>query len=126
MKEKSCLMAFERVIQCLNGTGVYHRRLPVTIDPPVRFRQFYGYRASVRSDELIKKLMGTWWEVKLSDEGKMPAQCRYIARSLPDAVRLRPEAKKSNWCLAEKGKTHFLMQVADWLDDYYEIDEEDD
>ncbi len=125
MKNKTYLMSFERVIQLIEGNGRHPVPSRVPSHPPVQSRLFCVSQSTVISNEVIERLVGTWWEVELSDEGEILRQCRYLADSLQDALRLRPNIDISYWCIAGESKTYFLTEITNWVDDCYEMDEGD-
>ena len=71
---------------------------------------------------LCEKYAGTWWEVSFDkfadtiDRVVMP-ECRYLADSLQDALRLRPNKDDSYW---QNALNHFDSLFANM----YDIDEE--
>ena len=71
---------------------------------------------------LSEKYAGTWWEVSLDkfsdaiDRAVMP-ECIYLADSIQDALRLRPDKDNSYW---QNALTHFDNLFANM----YDIDEE--
>jgi hypothetical protein len=119
MKLMTYLMSFEQMIQLLQDNGVnIDDRLVVSL-PLSPARLICNGRRVVLSNDLREKFLGTWWEVELSTNNQMPSQCFYLADSLQDAFRLRPDIDTSYWCSAEEDTRQFLAEVSSWQEDEY-------
>ena len=95
MQSKTYLMSFEQMIQLLAETTNH-------VGP---------------SPDLFEKLSRTWWEVEIAGENHIPLQCSYVADSLQDALRLRPDINTSYWCNTDENKLQFLSEIIEWQED---------
>ena len=119
MKARTYLMSFERLVEFLQDNGIsIDGRLAMSLPAPPS-RLVCSGQAVVLSNDLFEKFFGTWWEVELSIEDHTPLRCFYLADSLQDAFRLRPEIDVSYWCDAEEDTDQFLSEVCSWQGDEY-------
>lgn len=119
MKAKTYLMSFEQLIQFLENNTMNTVKLPAINLPPFYQQLMERNQSAVLTCDLFEKFDRTWWEVELSDEGKILSQCFYVADSLQDALRLRPDIDTSYWCSIEENASEFLAEIAAWQEDDY-------
>lgn len=119
MKARTYLMSFEQVIQLLRENELsFESRMIVSL-PTVPSRLMCSGQTVILSNDLVEKFPGTWWEVELASENRMPLRCFYLADSLQDAFRLRPDIDTSYWCDIEEDTSRFLAEVSNWQEDEY-------
>ena len=117
MRPRTYLMSFEQTVQLLQDNGVnIDNRLVVSL-PLSPARLICNGQKVVLSNDLHEKFFGTWWEVEISNGSQMPSRCLYLADSLQDALRLRPEIDTSYWCNVEEDTSRFLAEVSNWQED---------
>ena len=117
MNQKRAFL-FEQLLQCCGNQPVAAGSLLGINNNPMDF--------DCPDQELIQRLCekyaGTWWEVSLDkfsgavDRAVMPG-CIYLADSIQDAVRLRPDKDASYW---QNALEYFDTMFASM----YDIDEE--
>lgn len=95
--ETSSVMRFEDLLrlwqESRSDTSIFTL---LGLSLPSEYRVVSAANAGLR-EVLCERLRGTWWEViwpRFSARNVISAQvrCRYLADSLPDAIRLRPHA----------------------------------
>jgi hypothetical protein len=77
------------------------------------------------SEECREKFMNTWWEVCWPDSKMAPSnppQCRYLADTLRDALRLRPNIDITFWSNTSESFVEYLKQTEEWLEDAEELE----
>lgn len=119
MEYRSSLLPFETLVAVLNQNGFSD-----ILDTIMRIKSFDVMHAQqIDNDQITKeyreKLRDTWWEVlwPAEDSDNPAPQCRYLADSLRDAMRLRPGIDIS--MLADKSGSfvNYLMEIEDWEQD---------
>lgn len=53
--------------------------------------------ADYRQSDSLQRYQGTWWEIFPTNGSDKKVECLYLADSLRDALRLRPEGAFSAW-----------------------------
>ena len=100
MKTQHILMAFEELLQTLfkaNDGSLITRHLRMNGISPTLSTAFDSWTQSPLFFEWLEKYKHTWWEVIQPLEAAVDPnttriqQCIYIADSLSDAIRLRPD-----------------------------------
>ena len=122
MKTQRYLMSFERMVQLLRDRGVKVDASQIMGLQATPSHLLCNGRIVVFADDLFEKLGGTWWEVELSCQGERPSQCMYLADSLQDAMRLRPEINTSYWGSLDETVSDFLADVNEWAEDECFVD----
>lgn len=117
MKARTYLMSFDRMIRLLqeNEISVDGRLIMSLLAPSSRLAG--NGKTVLLPNELFEKFLGTWWEVEISSKDQMPSRCFYLADSLQDAFRLRPDIDTSYWCSVEEDTFQFLAEVSSWQED---------
>lgn len=119
MKEMTYLMSFERMIQLLQENGIrLDSRLIVNSPIPTSRLLCNGQAVSLGNDR-FENFFGTWWEVEITGANQLPSRCIYLADSLQDAFRLRPDIDTTYWCSTEEDASRFLAEVSNWQEDDY-------
>lgn len=115
------LMPFEALIDCLSSHGFTDK-----LDTIMQIRRFSSsnvphHQTSLDlSDECYEKFMNTWWEVYWpfpKANPSNPPQCLYLADSLRDALRLRPNIDIAFWPDKPKSFAKYLKYDEDWLEE---------
>lgn len=115
MKSRTFLMSFERMIKLLHEGSLEVNCLPA-IDLNFSQYKYFDDDLSVSlKNDLSEKFTGTWWEVQLNHQMKIPSYCSYLADTLQDALRLRPDI--SYWCSTSENGTQFLDEIEGWQED---------
>lgn len=70
----------------------------------------FGFDEQEMVRQLYEKYTGTWWEVTFDD---FPPVCVYLADSIQDALRLRPQTSESYWQNALKYFDELLFNMYD-------------
>lgn len=115
MKFQTYLMSFGHMVRLLENHGIpidQSRILNLKTDPA---RLICNGKTVTINNDLFEKLAGTWWEVELAGIQKTPTQYVYLADSLQDALRLRPNIDTSLWC--GESEADFLAGIGEWIDD---------
>ncbi len=119
MEYRSSLLPFETLVAVLNQNGFSDQ-----LDTIMHIKSFDMMHAqqidnNQTTEEYREKLRDTWWEVlwPATDSDNPTPQCRYLADSLRDAMRLRPGIDIS--LLADKSGSfvNYLMEIEDWEQD---------
>lgn len=122
MMLQTYLMSFGQMVQLLEENGVRVDHLLALTAQAVPSRMICNNQTVEVGHDLFEKLVGTWWEVELSNIRKTPSQCAYLADSLQDALRLRPEIDTSYWCSASETTGDFLFEIEGWVEDEYFVE----
>jgi hypothetical protein len=109
-------MSFERMVQFLEGKGVAVDNSLITRLHAFQSKYYCGNR-TVLSNEVFEKFIGTWWEIELPDNDTLLPRCIYLADSLRDAFRLRPDIDTSFWLDKENTTSQFLSEIEDWIEE---------
>ena len=117
MMLQTYLKSFGQMVQLLEENGVKVDHLLALTAQAAPSRMICNGQTVEVGHDLFEKLVGTWWEVELNDIRKTPSQCAYLADSLQDALRLRPEIDTSYWCSDADTIQTFLDEIEDWVDD---------
>lgn len=123
MKNKTYLMSFEEIIQYLESRNVDIERIEISSLQAPRCFVRYGDQSVMVSSDLFEKFKGTWWWVEMSDEKNTVSQCCYLADSLQDALRLRPDIDAFYWCNVADHVSRFVSEVIDWEEDEVFLEE---
>ncbi|HML76659.1 MAG TPA: hypothetical protein PKB02_19365 [Anaerohalosphaeraceae bacterium] len=119
MEYRSSLLPFETLVAVLNQNGFSDK-----LDTIMHIKSFDMMHAqqidnNQITEEYRERLRDTWWEVlwPAKDTDNLTPQCRYLADSLRDAMRLRPGIDIS--LLADKSGSfvNYLMEIEDWEQD---------
>lgn len=119
MEYRSSLLPFETLVAVLNQNGFSDK-----LDTIMHIKSFDMMHAqqidnNQITEEYRERLRDTWWEVlwPAEDTNNLTPQCRYLANSLRDAMRLRPGIDIS--LLADKSGSfvNYLMEIEDWEQD---------
>ncbi|MGA2916162.1 MAG: hypothetical protein ABSE89_09080 [Sedimentisphaerales bacterium] len=96
MNQKKVFM-FEQLLQYCEGQPASISKLLGLDYNPMDF----GFDEQEMVRLLYEKYAGTWWEVTLDDlsdvAGENLPACVYLADSIQDALRLRPQTSESYW-----------------------------
>lgn len=120
MMSNSSLMSFESLVDYLGRHGFMDK-----LDMVLQIRQSsagIGLAPTSKdlSGEYYERFTNTWWEVCWPFPQKvnqLPC-CRYLADSLPDALRLRPNISiPSRSDEKPKAFARYLASEEDWLED---------
>jgi hypothetical protein len=119
MELRSRLVPFEELIPLLKRYGLTER-----LDEIMKLKVFSAgasrnHPEPLLSEECREKYSGTWWEIiwPLPRNSTSPLCCFYVADSLRDALRLRPQADLS---FCTENFTQYLTQTQDWLEEMEE------
>ena len=118
MKARSYLMSFEQMTRLLQENGISIDSRLVMNFPTQPSRLMCSVQRVFMQDDLLEKFFGTWWEVEIPSGDQMPSRCLYLADSLQDAFRLRPDIDTTYWCNVED-PFEFLAEVSSWQEDDY-------
>lgn len=113
MRIENCLVSFESLVEQLREHGIHD--WPCVLLP--RKMEHLGVSCS----DLTERLRNTWWEVAWPVEtpGDWP-QCRYLADSLSDALRQRPQIPIT----AAADTLYSVREYLEWIEQWQ--DAEDD
>lgn len=117
MKARTYLMSFERMVRFLQDDGVVIDGRLMMSDPSVLSDLMCAEHALTQVGDLFEKFLGTWWEIELGCGRQRLARCYYLADSLQDALRLRPDIDTSYWCDCSGSLSQFLSEVTAWQED---------
>lgn len=73
-------------------------------------------------DDATEKFRGTWWQVRIPYNRSESPEFQYVADSLRDALRLKPELDISYWSCSAKSTHDFVDSTNDWLDEPDEME----
>jgi hypothetical protein len=112
MNQKKAFM-FEQLLQCCNDQPASISKLLGIDSDPLNF--------SCDEQELVgrlyEKYAGTWWEVTFEDFSDVAVEtepvCVYLADSIQDALRLRPQTSESYWQNALKYFDELIINMYD-------------
>lgn len=112
MNQKKAFM-FEQLLQyCGNRPESISRLLGIDSDP-INF----NYDEQELAGRLYEKYAGTWWEVTFEDFSDVACEtepvCVYLADSIQDALRLRPQTSESYWQNALKYFDELIINMYD-------------
>ncbi len=128
MMSHSSLMPFESLIDYLSSHGFANR-----LDAIMQIRRLHfdsnlqNPKSLNLSDECCQKFANTWWEVcwpSPKADLSNPPQCMYLADSLRDALRLRPNINIMFWPDRPKSFAKYLICNDDWSEYDDELAEE--
>jgi hypothetical protein len=126
MRHYSSLLPFETLIDYLSCHG-FADNLDSIMQIKVSSSggALRSQRLPVLSDEYREKFMNTWWEVcwpfpKATPSN--PPQCLYLADSLRDALRLRPNIDTTFWSNKSESFAEYLKQTEEWLEEAEEFE----
>lgn len=109
MKTESCLVSFEELVPYLRSKGIEDWYGVVTAD---------GGNAAAFREELNERLQNTWWELYWPDSANaVRPTCRYLADSLRDAMRLRPNIPLSESLILINSGRDFFDMLNLWQDE---------
>lgn len=117
MTERSYLVAFEELFEFL----VRHRLCDNLSHIPSINRLTQLKKHELNSNEyheFIERFRGTWWHVTFPVNKRLTPQCAYVADSLTDALRLKPDIALSPWsCCFETQDDHFTSKES-WEEEF--------
>ena len=64
----------------------------------------------------------TWWEVFVPTASDVIPRCVYVADSLKDALRLRPNINISHWSCSFETSDQYLSRTEGWEEEYDLLD----
>ncbi|MGH2270716.1 hypothetical protein ACQ9LF_02845 [Anaerohalosphaeraceae bacterium U12dextr] len=119
MECHSSLLPFEKLVDFLTQNGFSEKLDTILHIKSLHIRHSHQADHNQITEECLEKLKGTWWELQwpTPDSDNITPQCRYLADSLRDAMRLRPGIDIS--LLADKTSlfVNYLMEIEDWEQD---------
>lgn len=119
MEYRSSLLPFETLVSFLNQNGFSDKLDTIMHIKSHDAMDFQPMDNNQITKEYLEKFRDTWWEVlwPATESNNLAPQCRYLADSLRDAMRLRPGIDIS--MLADKAGyfVNYLMQIEDWEQD---------
>lgn len=121
MKTQTYLMSFSQMIELLRESGHVVSQSQIMDLRAVQYRLYCNGELVILSNDLFEKLNGTWWEVKLNAQSIVP-ECNYLADSLQDALRLRPQIDTTYWCGPSANQIEYLSEVMEWVEDECLVD----
>ena len=122
MNQKKAFM-FEQLLQCCQNRPESISRLLGIDSDQINF----NYDEQELAGRLYEKYAGTWWEVTFEDfsdvacdfenfsddAGETEPICVYLADSIQDALRLRPQTSESYWQNALKYFDELIINMYD-------------
>lgn len=70
----------------------------------------------------FEKFRGTWWQINIPYNKHQSPDFNYVADSLRDALRLRPELDTSYWSCSGESANEFAFRTNDWADEPDEME----
>ena len=117
MALKSYLVIFEQLVElldCDNSKAAIET--PIT-QPAAMKNKFYFI-----GPDAIERFRGTRWQVNFPYNKKKAPDFYYVADSLRDALRLRPELDMSYWSCSTESANDFAFSTNDWADEPDEME----
>ncbi len=119
MKYRSSLLPFDTLVALLNQNGFSDKLNAIMHIKPFDTMPPQLIDNNQITEECRERLRDTWWEIQwpATDSDFLAPECRYVADSLRDAMRLRPGIDIS--LLADKSSlfVNYLMEIEDWEQD---------
>ncbi len=116
MEYRTSLLPFETLVALLSQNGFSDK-----LDAIMSIKAFEATLSQQAENnpltpEYQEKLRDTWWEVQwpVADSDNSAPQCRYLADSLRDAMRLRPGIDISLLANEFESFVDYLVEIEDW------------
>jgi hypothetical protein len=113
MKMKTHLMTFEQILDRFECDCT-------AMSVGLMASGLLGRSGPQETEILSEKFAGTWWEVQL-DSQNVPSHCVYVADSLLDALRLRPDIDISFWSAWHSSVACFVSDMDSWNEQQYYV-----
>ena len=119
MEYRSSLLPFETLVAVLNQNGFSDKLDTITHIKSLDTMFAQQVDNNQITEECREKLRNTWWEVlwPTDESDNLAPECRYLADSLRDAMRLRPGIDISMLAGKFGSFIHYLMEIEDWEQD---------
>lgn len=118
MAGKSYLVVFEEMVELFSNNK----------SPIIPARKCF-YKINVNKSNLYfvgedasEKFRGTWWQIKIPYKQGESAEFQYVADSLRDALRLKPELDTSHWSCSTESAHEFVSGTHDWSEEPEEME----
>jgi hypothetical protein len=121
MTERAYLVAFDELLEFLVKHRLWNKQAHITSINQLTLLK--GYETNNNEDQsFIERFQGTWWEVSIPVNNEILPKCAYVADSLTDALRLKPNVALSRWsCSFERVEDNFISQE-DWAEEFEPLD----